>query len=499
MNRAAKVGWPAERDSVFPPAVGSQHSSRARWVPIYTRAISFLGLGFVVFALSSLPADRPGLLFFACMAALAEFFSVELFVSSRGSRVSVSSAITVAAILVFGIQGGVLTCLVGGSVAAFNTRLRGASPGDGRASWLWRSAFNIGMFVAAAACAGFVYVAAGGLPGLVNRDPTLFALLAASTADEATNLFILIGILTLQTGRSPLQLWKQDFGWGVPIAIVGNVLGGGGLALAYQTLGTLGSAVFLLPILSAGYSLKLYLGNMRRYVSDLEDANKSLEKANFELLEGLSAVIDAYDVYTYGHSRQVAIYAGAIAEKAGLSSKEQTNVVRAGLIHDVGKVGVTENIIGKPAPLTDEEYQIIKRHPAIGAEIVGQMTTLQHLVSMVKYHHERWDGKGYPGGLAGEQIPLGARIIAVADSLEAMCSDRPYRATRSLAEAVAEVKRCSGTQFDPAIVEALVAVVDEKGPQFFQNSATSVDGAIRLTRAANVDTAARYLKKSSVT
>jgi HD-GYP domain-containing protein (c-di-GMP phosphodiesterase class II) len=127
------------------------------------------------------------------------------------------------------------------------------------------------------------------------------------------------------------------------------------------------------------------------------------------------------------------------------------------------------------------------------------MKGLHELVPLVRHHHERWDGKGYPDGLAGAEIPLGARILALADSVDAICSDRPYRPTRSFREVMAEVPRCSDKQFDPAVVKAFLAVVEEKGQSFFKNSAVTVDRAVLLAGMGTVNTASRYLKKSMIT
>ena len=334
---------------------------------------------------------------------------------------------------------------------------------------------------------------------MVFRSSNILPLVGAATADTLANITILIAVLALQTRRRPLEIWKRDFQWATPIAILGGIVGGGILALAYEMFNVVGVAVFLLPVLATSYSFRLYVGNMKGYVDQLEEVNLTLEKANLELLETLGAVIDAYDVYTYGHSTQVAVYAGAFAEKMNLSPKEQAVVVRAALVHDIGKVGIVDSITAKTGKLTTEEYNAMKRHPVIGEEIVGQMTGLQELVPLVRYHHERWDGRGYPDGLEGEEIPVGARILALADTLDAMLSDRPYRATRSFREVMDEVTRCSGGQFDPDAVVAFVAVAEEKDRAFFKNSAATVDGTVRVTGVANVAQGVRYfLKKSMV-
>jgi putative nucleotidyltransferase with HDIG domain len=479
----------------MPSDVSEQKRDFSRWAPWYIGAITLLGIAILLVALTRLPAHRLGLLLFAGMAAIAELGSVELFISSRHSHVSVSSMIALASILALGPFAGVLVYVTSGMMTGVKTAQHGRRLGDGRVAWLRRLAFNTGMFVTAGAAASGVYVLLGGTPERVSQTSNILPLVAAATADTLVNVVILIGVLTLQTGRRPLHIWKQDLAWAAPICIAGGVIGGGVLALAYEMFHWLGLVVFFLPILATTYSLRLYAANMKVVVNQLEEMNRTLYETNLGLLETLGAVIDADDLYTYGHSAQVSVYAGAIAEKMGLSSRAQSLVIRAALVHDIGKVGVMDSLISKPGPLTVDEYHIVKRHPVIGAEIVGRTKGLRELVPLVRHHHERWDGTGYPDGLAGQEIPLGARILAVADCLDAMCSDRPYHPTRHIREVMDTFVKDSGKQFDPQVVKALWAVVEERGPGFLKNSAASVDET-RLAGLGSVNTQARYLKKS---
>jgi HD-GYP domain-containing protein (c-di-GMP phosphodiesterase class II) len=165
-------------------------------------------------------------------------------------------------------------------------------------------------------------------------------------------------------------------------------------------------------------------------------------------------------------------------------------------VHDIGKVGILDSIIGKRSRLSDDEYAYVKRHPIIGAEILQQMEELKCIVPDVRHHHERWDGLGYPDGLRGEQIPIGARIICLADAIDAMLSDRPYRRTLSFTEALGEIERYSGTQFDPKIVAAFFEIVSEQGRDFFKNSAQEIDSAMLLSGVAMSQVDNRYMKKS---
>lgn len=175
-----------------------------------------------------------------------------------------------------------------------------------------------------------------------------------------------------------------------------------------------------------------------------------------QFAESLGNAIDAKDPHTSMHSDEVAQIAHTLALTMGLSPREADVIHVAGHLHDIGKIGVPDEVLGKQGPLGTREWQAIRKHPEAGADILRPVASLQKLgiVDMVLHHHERYDGKGYPHGLKGASIPLGARIITLADSLSAMLQNRPYRKARDFDWAVGEVIRCSGTQFDPRVVEA---------------------------------------------
>ena len=162
--------------------------------------------------------------------------------------------------------------------------------------------------------------------------------------------------------------------------------------------------------------------------------------------------MDARDPYTYGHSKRVAAISELIGKAARLSQDELAQLRGAALLHDIGKVGVPDATLGKPSTLTEGEWEVIKQHSAEGARIVGHVKALAELVPIIKHHHEWCDGTGYPDGLKGERIPMGARIISIADAYDTMTTRRPYRDVISQEEALEELRRCSGTQFDPILV-----------------------------------------------
>jgi HD-GYP domain-containing protein (c-di-GMP phosphodiesterase class II) len=174
------------------------------------------------------------------------------------------------------------------------------------------------------------------------------------------------------------------------------------------------------------------------------------------LLHALTSAVDAKDAYTCGHSERVALLSRYIAQQMKLRDSEIEQIYMAGLLHDVGKIGVPEAVLQKPGRLTPEEFEQIKKHPEIGAKILADVKQLKPILPGVLYHHERYDGKGYPEGLAGEKIPLMGRIICMADCFDAMTSSRTYRKALPIEVAMSEIRRCAGTQFDPFLAEAFL-------------------------------------------
>lgn len=200
----------------------------------------------------------------------------------------------------------------------------------------------------------------------------------------------------------------------------------------------------------------------------IDEVQNKIKKAGTALAENiptLVALIDAKDVNTCGHSERVTKYAVAMARKLGFTEKELERLQYGALLHDIGKINVEEHILDKPGSLNEDEIYSIRNHPAFGANFLASIDYLQMVTPLVLYHHERWDGSGYPEGLKGEEIPLGARIIAIADSYDAMVSERPYKKPLQPAAAWDEIKNCAGTCFDPALVEVFCQVVERETGQ----------------------------------
>jgi putative nucleotidyltransferase with HDIG domain len=189
---------------------------------------------------------------------------------------------------------------------------------------------------------------------------------------------------------------------------------------------------------------------------------RDMRENYIETIQSLAEAIDAKDRYTRGHSERVAFYAVEIARKLGWSEVDVDKLQFLAMLHDIGKIGVREQVLNKRGRLTDEERREVNRHPELGAAIVEKVGFLRKEAGYVRNHHEHYSGAGYPDGLAGEEIPMGARIIAVADAFDAMTSQRVYNPSRGALEALEELKRCRGTQFDSKVVDAFDAIMAER-------------------------------------
>lgn len=227
----------------------------------------------------------------------------------------------------------------------------------------------------------------------------------------------------------------------------------------------------------------IYVKN-EEYLEELDEKSKQIQRMTLQTIETIANTIDAKDEYTKGHSKRVAEYAAKLAEKLGMSEEEVMNIRYIALLHDIGKIGVPDAVLNKPGKLTDAEYELMKRHAEIGGEILKDIGMLPDLDVGAKFHHERYDGKGYPNGLKGEEIPLTARIICLADAYDAMTSNRVYRKHLSREVVLKEIKRCRGSQFDPIVTDAFLEYLEEEGRDLFAeegaDQATLADASNKL-------------------
>jgi len=233
------------------------------------------------------------------------------------------------------------------------------------------------------------------------------------------------------------------------------------VALIYQSL--------MLPKIQADAMTRLEEMN-----AGMSNAYAEIQQLNEELFLTLAKFFDARDPYVGSHAAQVAAYAVAIAEEMALAPERIEIIRQSAYLHDIGKIAIPEAILHKPSKLTDGEYEFVKKHAEIGAEFLETSHGMRHLAPFIRHHHERWDGRGYPNGLRGEEIPLEARILNVCDSVEAMASDRPYHKALSTEDIVKEVVHCAGTQFDPLVAKAFIRIAEKKGEALVINSARTV-------------------------
>jgi putative nucleotidyltransferase with HDIG domain len=301
----------------------------------------------------------------------------------------------------------------------------------------------------------------------------LGALAATVVCFTLSVLLVHIGV-AIRTGRSLASLW-EDSKWVAPHYVALGVVGLA-LASANIALGVLGIVSFLVPAVMMAVAMKQYVDKTAENVAKLERQNEALQGANVEIsrisaelavsytgtLEALVNALDARDQETKGHSLRVSRYMMDIAREMGVreGSQEWLDMQRGSLLHDVGKIGVSDTILLKPGKLTPEEWSYMRQHPEIGYNMLREVKFLEGAAEIILSHHERFDGKGYPRGLGGDEVPLGARIFAVCDTFDSMTSDRPYRRALSTLDAMNEILKCRGSQFDPRVVEAFMDIYE---------------------------------------
>lgn len=418
--------------------------------------------------------DLTAIVIFTVLAIVAEAFGLDIYGSNS---VSVGTALLVAVALTAGLPG--LTVVSAAMALVHYARRRPA---------FYKTVFNWATDV----LAGSVFILVQSLLGLNVSVATLLIMLLPVIVASSVFFIVETGLVAVAftlsgRGDSVIKTWRELFQW-----LAGNYIALGimglFLAISYESLGLTGVIVFVLPVAMMHLAQRQYLEQTRKSVfelrrmnSELSAANREIEAAtgsmrqlNDDLFLTLSRVIDARDPYVLGHANQVAEYAVAIGRILGLSVEQITSIRQAGLLHDLGKIAISDQVLHKPGKLTAAEYEYVKTHVNIGATMLENSHSLRHLVPIIRHHHERWDGTGYPDRLKGEEIPLEARIIAVCDAVEAMASDRPYSRARTLPEILAEVTRNAGTQFDPSVVDALVQVIEHDGARLIINSARKV-------------------------
>jgi hypothetical protein len=456
------------RFSLWGRGAGTVSSSESRkrsvsWATMYVFAIIGLGL-FILYRLHPHVAGNEliKVLSFGLIIFVTEVMPVEL-PRGRGT-VSVSYAVIYASILLLGPE--VATWLA----ALATLRLVELT---GHVS-LKAVFFNRAQLAMSAASAGLAYAAVGGAPGSIDILRDAGALLTAASVYSLVNITTVVVVMYLTQRLSFWGIWVKDFKWMIPHYLALTPLGVL-IAVVESYLGLAGVLLLFVPLIIARYSLQLYA---------------QMRKAYLATIQAMVAAIEARDPYTAGHSRRVARYTVATARALHLPEDQTERLEYAAWLHDVGKLAVPDQILQKTGSLTPGEWAQMKRHPETGANILKQIKLLGRDVDVILHHHEKWNGEGYPDYMRGSAIPLGARLIAIADAYEAMTSVRPYRARpMSREEAVCELKKCAASQFDPDLVGAFATAL-EGLPETSPNEEDSELGApFRAVAAARLKAA----------
>ena len=309
--------------------------------------------------------------------------------------------------------------------------------------------FNAAQLSLAAAAGGAVYLLAGGSADLGPGDfpYVIVPILLAGFVNTWLNVVLVGSVLHFAEGRPLRRAIAELSSRGTIPSLAYSALGLL-IAVLWQQVGPLAIALVLLPLFVARWAMGQYAAERAAYQATIRT---------------LVQAVETKDAYTRGHSERVARASVMIATQLAMSEDRVDAIEYAGTLHDVGKLGVPTAVLQKAGKLTDDEFDAIKSHPTRGLEIVRDIQFLDEALEGIYHHHERLDGRGYPMGLAGEQIPEFARIISVADAFDSMTSTRSYRGARSVPEAVEELERCKGTQFDPVMVEAMITAVQTVG------------------------------------
>lgn len=376
-----------------------------------------------------------GLLFWACE-------SIPALLNSGTGAVSVSVSAALAAVILVGPLG---TAAVAAASALLTLRGSGLTP--------VKRVFNAAQFALCGWLAGITYEALGGHVGPLLPDDfpeVLLPFTAAVVVYNALNSVLLAGVLLLTRDDVPRSLrgvrWRQVSSMGA--TYLGYCAFALLIAALWQTIGWFSAVLVLLPLFVARWALAQYQRQQQAY----DDTMRALIQA-----------VETKDFYTRGHCMRVSKGSVLIAEQLGMRADRVDAIRYAGMMHDVGKLGVPTRVLQKSGPLTDEEYAAIQLHPMRGLDIVRDIGFLDEALAGILHHHERVDGRGYPMGLAGDEIPQFARIIGVADALDSMTSTRSYRGARSVPEAVGELRKWAGTQFDAQMVDALIKAIERFG------------------------------------
>jgi diguanylate cyclase (GGDEF)-like protein len=409
----------------------------------YVVAVVLAGASCLALSAMHLRLEQPGLLAMLLGLAIATSVAkVELPLGRSQSNLSLSHVVNFWALFALGPADAVCIATVS-AWAQCTLRASGENP-------LHRVMFSIGSLTSTVMIAGLPVAL------MMGTDAPSLATLVRTAAIVAplyffVNTALVAGAIALSTRQPVVRIWHDNFLWSAPSYLAGAALAA--FATAASARGWFGwLALLAVPLYLVFRSYHTVVARLR----EEQDETRRAMDVQLATIEALALAIEAKAGCTPEHIRSIQYYAATLAEASGLSDGEVQAVRTAALLHDVGNMAVPEHILSKPEALTPEEFERVKIHPRVGAEILRNVPFGAPVSELVLCHHERWDGLGYPAGLHGEQIPLGARILAIADCYSTLQSDRPYRPARSASEAITVLREYAGTAFDPALVEMLI-------------------------------------------
>jgi putative nucleotidyltransferase with HDIG domain len=414
----------------------------------YVLGVSVVGLAVAGSALVQLFIQEvnPQWLYLAALTLFTGSFTVRI--PGIPAYLSVSDTFVFVSVFLFGPAAGAILALLDALIISLRV---------GKTAWQpYRILFNCSAVAMSSYAAGQVFFWVGGIrPLSIEPAPLshiLFPLFLCALTYFFLNSWLVTIALALEKNRRPFAVWRDSFLWLSVNYFVGSSVAG--LLVTYSREIDLTTLGIIIPLLLVSYlTFKTSLGR-------IEDANQHLTRVNkmyLSTIETLAMAIDAKDQITHGHIRRVQRLAVGLARVVGVNDETQIKAIEAAaLLHDMGKLAIPEFILNKPGKLTGKEFDVMKQHANIGADILGSIQFPYPVVPIVRHHHESWDGSGYPHGLKGVAIPLGARILSVVDCFDALTSDRPYRPRLSTEDAIAILVQRRGSMYDPLIVDRFI-------------------------------------------
>jgi putative nucleotidyltransferase with HDIG domain len=403
---------------------------------IYIVIIIASAIALFVYLIPSLPSFSNiwlAMIFFLAISAFSEFIPVDL---PTGGSISIGFPIDIVVIIVYGPALAMLINALSALIGEAINRKR---------SW-YKIIFNACQHSLSAGIAGLVYQYTGGIIGFQNLFKFILPVVLCGLAYCLVNSTLVTIVISFAQDSKISTVWRINIKETI-LSYIAEAPLGFLMAVIYIEVGILGILLFFLPLILARRSFELYTKMRKMYL---------------DTIRALAAAIDAKDPYTKGHSERVAEMSVALAQELNLPERDIENIEYTALLHDIGKIGIRDSILGKESSLTSQEFDKIKEHPVMGAKIIEPVDFLKTSYKAIYHHHERYNGKGYPDGIKGEDIPLMARIISVADAYDAMGSDRPYRKKLNKDKILKEVKDQSSKQFDPEVVKALISILDRE-------------------------------------